>query len=159
MVKRGDESPLITSGIEANLASPSQYSERLAEKEGQVCVSCSYFPIMLQFTGLILQWLLQLAKDPGVPSICIWVAGKERIYTSTFNLYWQKMTKTHYLMGLEVIWLWNTGSRDSCQDDEVFLCSVLPWACFGQGTWYYIYTVAHLNSYTKYSPQRCQKKR
>ena len=55
MVKRGDESTLITSGIEANLASPSQYSERLAEKEGQVCVSCSfssicsYFPIMLQY--------------------------------------------------------------------------------------------------------------
>ena len=55
MVKKGDESTLITSGIEANLASPSQYSERLAEKEGQGCVSCSYFPIMLQFTGLILQ--------------------------------------------------------------------------------------------------------
>ena len=61
MVKKGDESTLITSGIEANLASPSQYSERLAEKEGQVRVSCSfsaicsYFPIMLQFTGLVLQ--------------------------------------------------------------------------------------------------------
>ena len=129
MIKNPWDEGILITGIEANLASPSQYSERLAEKEGQVCVLLSFlqfnlfavssflqfalfavcsvlqfavlwyllfccillfflvfalFLIALLFTGLILQWLLQLAKDQGVSSICIWVAGKEWLFLSIY---------------------------------------------------------------------------
>ena len=58
----------VKAGIEENLASPSEYSERLAVREGEVS-GMTGEEMMRLSPGTLLQRLLQLAADPPVQGL------------------------------------------------------------------------------------------